>query len=124
MIVQLRISPKVTLTPALGDGALLMPREPLPRVVQVEDMLALETKGRESPRRPFPAPFSSFPIANSLAVLIRQPHNLETNRAPRQVPLAVGTAYPRRDHLVCERVAGGGGCAIGGLWLGLGLAYV
>ena len=46
-VIQLRVRPEVTPTPALGDRTLVVPRKPLPRVVQVQDMFTLQTEGRE-----------------------------------------------------------------------------
>lgn len=53
MIIQLGIRPEVTATPTLRHRTLIVPSKPLPRVVQVQNMFAPETKGWEPHRGPF-----------------------------------------------------------------------
>ena len=47
MVAQLRIRPKITFTATFWHRTLHMAGEPLPRVVEMQNVLALETEGRE-----------------------------------------------------------------------------
>ena len=47
VVVKLGVGSKIAFAPALRNGAFLVSREPLPCVVEMQDMLTLETKRRE-----------------------------------------------------------------------------
>lgn len=115
VIVELWIRPKVAFAPALGHGALDVPRKPLPRVVQVQDVLAAHAKRREAAGHLGLVLFLG-------AVRARHADDLEADDAPRQVPAAVGAADAGVDARREQRVArlharrrgGGGGGGDGG----------
>lgn len=102
MIIQLRIRPKVAPAPALGHGALDVPREPLPRVVQVQDVLAAEAEGGKSRGD------ADVRVGRGLGpVGARDADDLEAHDAARQVTAAVGAADARADVGGRERVRAG-----------------
>lgn len=98
VIVELRVGAKVALAAALGHGALDVAREPLPRVVQVQDVLAAHAKRREAARHARLVLFLG-------PVRARHADDLEAHDAPGEVPPAVGTADARADARREQRVA-------------------
>ncbi len=92
MIIQLGIGPEITTTATLGDGTLGMSREPLARVVEVQDVVALETEGGESGGE------ADVRVGGELGLVgARDADDLETHDAPREVAAAVRAADARVD---------------------------
>lgn len=85
-----------------------MPCEPLPSVVQVQDVLALETE-----RRKFGGHLRVRIRRRFRPVGARDAHDLQTHDAPREVSPAVGTADARADARGHERVRPVRGAAAG-----------
>ena len=98
MIRQLRVRLEVAAAAALGHGALDVPGEPLPGVVEVQDVLAAQAKGREAAGH-----------ARLLLVLglvgARHADDLEADDAAGQVAAAVGAADAGVDAGGEQRVA-------------------
>lgn len=97
MVVELRVRLEITPTPALGHGTLDVPREPLPRVIQVLDVVAPQAERGEPPRQ-----LGLLPLLRP--VRARDADDLEADDAPGEVPPAVGAADARVDAGGQERV--------------------
>jgi len=98
MIAKLRVRLEITPTPTLGNRTLGMPREPLPRMVQMQHVVTLQAKSREPPRH-----LGLLPLLGTVAP--RHAHDLRADHASRQMPSAVGAAHTRVDARRQQRVA-------------------
>lgn len=85
MVIQLGIRPEITMAPTLGHRTLDVAGKPLPRMVEMQHVLAPQAERREAARH------LGFLLLLGL-VGARHADDLETDDAAREVAAAVGAA--------------------------------
>ncbi len=98
MVVQLGIRSEIAPAATLGNRTLDVPREPLPRMVEMQHMLAPQAKRREAARH--------LGLLLLLGLVgARHAHDLEADDAAGEMSSAVGAAYTRVNARRQQRVA-------------------